>query len=120
MKSNRFIHFIVASILATSLGTSYAQEPEQESYKSNSPPSNGLIIKKASEKHMGKCDQNITEIIGRLAASENAYKIFYKFKQKGGTEVWSDDITLYRFDDNKWFLICGNGLSGRSGGIVYK
>lgn len=113
-----FKSFVTLSILFVSLESSYAQDPKSEPYQSTSVPPNDLIIKKASG--MASCEKNITEIIGKFTMSENLYQVFYYHKDQDGKTYWDDKITLYRFDNKKWFVVCGNGISGRSGGIITK
>lgn len=119
MKNYYLKNFIVLSIFFLSLGSSFAQDSQPAPYQSNSLPPNDLILKKASEKAMSRCKKNITEIIGRFAASENLYQIFYHYKEREKI-YYDNEITLYRFDDKKWFMVCGDSLGGKSAGIVNK
>lgn len=103
--------FLLTAVPFTALG-------EEQRYMSSFPPSDDMIIKKAIE--LKRCQNDITNIIGKLEISENIWTVYYEAISDITKEVEVyDEMELKKLDTGIWILECFKRAERRSYDTFY-
>jgi hypothetical protein len=89
-----------------------------ETYISETPPSDTLILKSAPQ--MKNCEKHIKKIVGKLQVSSNEWIVYYEYAGIEGKNRWGNEMKLKKLDTNIWICECGDKMYGESWGAIDK